>query len=290
MTKTGYASHEYASVYENEETSVFGGSEFFLKRKIPGTDYVDYSSVYPFLANNLQWLADDYDINATSSVVITNPLKKLHLTCEDAKRVNTYKSHSVVELSKYNLKNLPENHRRNIKRSGFSVSIVPNPANLFINVHSTYQTLVERHKIIGITNYSLDQIEKLLKIPGAILFEAYNYQLEYPELLGYCLFYIQNQDAYYHLSALTYAGLEARANFKIMHEVILFSKQLGLDRLEIGAVPDGGSEGLKRFKEGFATCQMNNFIIKTIYNQELYDKLSENKVDNGFFPLYRKED
>jgi hypothetical protein len=282
MIKTGYSSTEYAEVYENENSQVLGFPyENFLKNKIPGTEYYDYSNVYPFLANNYHWLADDFDKNAVSSVLITNPLREVVIN--RSMELEVYKEHSVVELSKYSLENLPTNHKRNINKSNLNVTVAPNPSSFYFFMDAVYGILREKHGIKGITNYNKEQIAKLLSVPGTYLFvtSAEGY------IVNYCLFYAMDNDIYYHIGTSTARGYELQSNFQVIHEACLFFKQLGFNRLLLGAVPDGGGDGLKRFKSGFATKTVNNYILKTIINSEIYAKLSENKPDNGFFPRYK---
>ncbi len=71
-----------------------------------------------------------------------------------------------------------------------------------------------------------------------------------------------------------------------MDYAINFFKKLGLQYLELGASPDGGGGGLRRFKEGFANLSLPNKIIKIINNRKVYDMLNKGR-EGDFFPLYR---
>ncbi len=281
MPKTGYASTEYAQVYENENSQIFGFPyENFLKNKIPNTEYYDYCNVYPFLANNYHWLADDFDKNAVSSVLITNPLREVVIN--RSMELEVYKEHSIVNLKDYDLSKISEGHRRNIKKSSLEIKVHAEPLKILDIVIAYKNDLKERHGITGITDYTKEQLAKLISVPGTFLFTAQDGSY-------YCnttLFYVQDNDVYMHFSYQGQGGIEKNANFKMIHQACMFFKQLGLDRLLLGSVPDGGNSGLSRFKKGFASELKNNYIIKTIINKELYSKLSENKTD-GFFPSYR---
>lgn len=280
----GYSSEQYISVYGDEQIGVSS----LVKRVIPNTEYFDISSVYPFLGTNL----DKYHYipeEAVSATIITNPIGgSIELGSNPNKVI--YKSHSVVNLAEYDFKNLPENHKRNIKKSNVYVEVATNPIDWLPSVDHTYKNLIRKHNITGLTAYNRQQLATLLQVPGAVLFigsdVANSDYCGRGEIVNYTLFYVMGNDAYYHFSCQTDFGYQLNSNFALMHQALLFFKNLGLDRVEIGAVPDGGSAGLARFKQGFATHQVNNYIEKRILRPDIYDILSKDK-QGDYFPLYR---
>lgn len=294
----GYASKQYAEVYSEPNTTIKFRNGFYLERDIPNTNFVDRCNVYPFLAtNNYPSLCEDEweQKDLVSCCYITNPLfSTAGLPLGNlGKTIFSYKSHSVVNLKEYDLAKLPTNHRRHIKHSSLlDVTIIPSPVDYGLDVYATHKFLQKRHGITGPTAYTKEQIIKLLEVPGAFLFRSSTEVEEghcYKEIsLGYCLFYMLGNDVYYHVGAMFSEGYTEQANFKMIHEACRFFKQLGFDRLLLGSVPDGAEgEGLRRFKEGFSLGNtVNNFIIKTINNSEVYSKLSEGH-DTDMFPRYR---
>lgn len=292
----GYASPEYQQVYAKYGEISGPG---YINRQIPGTDFIDRISVYPFMPVRL----DEYFIyfnprKSISDFIITDPLKDDYISEKDLWRMKNrgfqgtvtkekYKDHAVVKLKDFDENKLPENHKRNIKKSvaeGTSIQICRNLFKHTDMFDFTYKTLKERHKIAdnAWTNYSKEQLDQLLKVPGAVLFRA-----DHNMLAGYDLFYIQSDCVYYHIGCLSNRGYEVRANFLMMFEAIKFFKSLGLDRLEIGSVPDGASgDGLRRFKMGFANMSLPNYVYKIVHNKEVYEELSKGR-DNSFFPNYR---
>lgn len=306
MIKTGYSSDEYKKVYssstvhvdlEDSVTCIFsntGGRPATAK---------DLASIYPFDVENRSYMPKSTETTVTTTI-ITNPLiERPHLAAQvGLDNMIKYKEHYIVDLQSYDVAKLPENHRRNIRKNDknkgldlpfVTVEICANPVLWHNRVSDMYDNLVERHDIKegSWTAYSREQIKMLLEVPGSVLFRVlhYNNIFHLPDVVNYSLFYIDGPNVYYQLSSMSSKGYKANANFIMMHEAITFFKGLGFDKLLLGAVPDGGSDGLLRFKKGFSTSSSWNYIIKHVNNQPLYDKLCEGKEDNGFFPLYRSK-
>lgn len=295
MDFNGYFSQEYAGVYAPYGL-VYGG---MLLREIPGSSsmgggLIDAISIYPFSKSSdiLQQSKAAAELNAVSATLISDPLDFDSLpqqVGDHQLQSQWYKRHNICDLLKYDEKALPENHRRNIKESykkGYvAMNMLPNVIGTAAMVHNVYQNLVSRHSIPDkwFTNYSQQQFEGLLSTPGAVLFQ-YNSD-DGPE--GVSLFYFNGDNVYYHLSAQTDRGYNCRSMFGMMHTALLFFKRLGAKHCLIGSVPEGGSEGLERFKAGFSHRWITNQIFKLILDKEKYQQLSAEKPPSDFFPLYR---
>lgn len=292
MNRTGYASLEYIDVY-NQQPLIHKmladdydiGYVGLIKRPIPNTEYYDIASIYPFCVD--QGAAEfHYAFEAVTSTIITDPLCDTYFYDYEK-----YKDHAVVKLKDYDFTKMPDNHKRNIKkyragsRDGFCYTeVCINPTYHAGSLQGIYPNLIKKHNITGATAYTNNQLKKLLEVPGTVLFKVFSGS----QIINVSLFYIYNNNAYYHLSCQTDEGYKNQSNFTMMYDAIMFFKSLGLGYLEIGASPDGAkSNGLKRFKEGFATEIRNNYIIKRIHRPDIYEQLCYNRVDNGFFPLYR---
>lgn len=298
----GYCSKEYRSVYgesllypREEGNLVLDG--LLLKRSI-SNDLFDLSNVYPFFTNyNNCSLSDLYEkakeSQAVSLVLITDPLNPIYMDLSTGPdiQIDSFKLHYICNLKNYEFRKLPENHRRNINKSKKEnllviPSIIEDVEKEAKSIFDIYQNLVTRHSIKGVTDYSVQQIEKLISVPGTFLFKVYD---SVGHLINASIFYISGEigNIYYHLSCQTEEGYKLNSNFLMMHTAIALFKQLGFNKLELGAGADGkSSEGLCRFKEGFSTETIKNLIIKIVLRQEIYNKLSENK-NTAFFPAYR---
>lgn len=297
LIKQGYSSPEYRNVYKDKGE---------IRDSNPPTivrDSTDLSTIYPFTTQPLIYIPYQCTYKSqglVSGVFITDPLEEnvtldtLKLMECDNVKVEPYKTHAVVDLQSYNSSKLPTNHKRNIKKckekGGLFVTISTNPVDMHGGVKVFYDTLKERHSIkeTSWTNYSYEQIEQLLKVPGTVLFEVVKERWEGGrEIFNLSLFYIDRENVYYHLSSQSDDGYRLNSNFIMMDEAINFFKRLGLNKLLIGGKADGSAgEGLWRFKSGFATETRENYIIKVIYDQEKYATMSKGKEGN-FFPLYR---
>lgn len=284
----GYASPEYQQVYAKHGEVRDG----MIYRQIPGTPYTDRISVYPFYP--LEDVAKSHT-NEITTTLITDPLTEHYspITCFLKLRYKSsqekYKDHAVVKLKDFDESKLPENHKRNIKKCNKEcyVDVVTNKQTQLDFFNKCYENLKARHNISenAWTNYSMTDLHTLMNVPGAVLFKS---SWEEFQTLGYDLFYIQSDCVYYHIGCLSESGYDHKANFLMMFEAIKFFKGLGLDRLEIGSVPDGASgDGLRRFKQGFANMSLPNHIYKIIHNKGLYGELSKGKEDSVRFPKYR---
>lgn len=294
--KQGYSSKEYAEVY-SKHGEIF--SELgIIRRPIEDTDYHDEVSVYPFYPEYRDvFYYGTSSKKCISGTYISDPLAKDHFLYK-SDGYEVYKTHYIVDLQSYDFNKLPENHKRNIKkndknvREGHSTYLIPEVVAkvdpIAADMSYVYQDLVKRHNITGYTNYDLAQFKQLIKVPGTVVFRTTKHLTDFhlPSRASYALFYIDKDNVYYHMGFGLEESYKLNANFILMHSAIEFFKRLGLNKLLLGSVPDGGNDGLRRFKEGFSNESRENYILKHIYNEEVYDRLSKDKSTN-MFPAYR---
>lgn len=272
--RQGYESDRYIETYLGDGVLRFQDTS--LLSCSLNEDYCDLRSVYPFSEADI----DEYDLRGfISAMVISNPLKPFRAPIDSITAV--YKQHSVVDLQKYDPDKLPENCRRILKKSKLEIHNL-NPTQHTDRVAEVYKNLIQRHQIQHTTDYTRRQFDNLLIAEGAVLLGNWH-QNEY---IGFNLYYISGEDVYYHLSAQTEASYALKSNHQMMNESILMFKSMGFGRLLLGSVPDGGSEGLKRFKTAYSHYERQNFISKKLINPSIYAKLSEG-MEGNFFPLYR---
>lgn len=314
--KTGYQSQSYIDAYRlaGQDIRSLDIGEHVVVRPIEGTDHYDLTNVYPFFCHGYSndaaiQLLHQLALAKLSPVSITligdpfNPPLFSHwlyksprdaylhygepVTDFKSQCVRDYKVHSIRDLDTYVIEALPENHRRNIRsavKAGLAVHSIASPADLAENVFEVYQNLVERHKIEGQTNYTLEQFKLLLGAPGALLFEVTSGS----EVLNYSLFYRSGDKVYYHLSCQTEIGYALKSNFLMMHYAFKCFRTWGFEAVEIGGTPDGSeSSGLSRFKSGFANRSVTNKIYNIILEPQIYKELSKGKTGD-FLPKYRR--
>lgn len=99
---------------------------------------------------------------------------------------------------------------------------------------------------------------------------------------------------YYYLGAWDYNYPEVSASNRIFYEAIKFGKEKGLRILDLG----GGHESLLRFKKSFSNTTKKKYVLKQIFNENIYNKLCREigineqnimGIKSEFFPEYRKE-
>lgn len=291
---TGYCSLTYADTYRSQgEILELGSSRaVMLKRPIADTAFFDVCSIYPFLTciDPYYLMSDVFDVfkkhRPVSALIITDPL--VGGVSEDRIPLQPYKQHHVCTLNKYSIKDLPENHRRNIRKAQKSLQVMiehpPQVDNTWLHIYADiYKNLIQRHNIKPTANtfYQKEHFRTLMGAPGAVLFKC----LDGEYVVNTSLFYITGKNAYYHLSCQSENGYKLQSNFLMMHTAIEYFASLGLDRLEIGATADGAStDGLARFKAGFGDDVLWNYIGRSILRADIYEQLGGT---GEFFPAYR---
>lgn len=277
-----------------------------LERSIPNTKFTDLCSIYPFhssTATDLVAYKKDKKIykelkdkGIISMVLVSNPLKDIvssHLGFNDLENVSgfdticPFKTHFIIDLNKSLI--LPQNHRRNIRKASEEIevkNVILTPSNIeeysdkFADV---YSVLAERHNITGLPNFSRWQLANQLRVKGTILLEA----LKEGKTCGFLLFYLEENNAYYHLGCYTEEGYKVCASYALMDSAIKFFKQIGINTILLGGSSGSGSEdGLYRFKQGWANSSKQNYLLFKIINPEIYKELSKEKSGN-YLPLYR---
>jgi hypothetical protein len=105
------------------------------------------------------------------------------------------------------------------------------------------------------------------------------------------IFTITNKIMQYHLAGTKYEYIRKTPMKLILDEARLLGNELNLDYLHLGGGVGGSDDdSLYKFKSGFSDKNFAFKIWQLIVNQELYDKLmNDKKVDktSSFFPIYR---
>jgi hypothetical protein len=270
---------------------------FLLKRLIPGSANCDAVGPYPiFRCRDWGALGDDLEnIGPTfvSLALVTDPFgdydpEYLRLCFED--RTIPFKEHFVVDLECSNARPLPESHRRHTRKALQSVTVEPvnDPEGVLDTWIDLYANLVTRHKITGIAVFSRHSFERQMQVPGLAVFRA----VRGTDTLGMTLWYHDSRTAYYHLGAYSERGYHLGVSYAIFAFVIQYFRDRGLRFLSLGAgagTTGDPSDGLSRFKRGWATGTRTAYFCGRVFDRARYAELAARAGGNypNFFPAYR---
>lgn len=311
--ETGYSHIRYAETYKSLgaiESLSLGLEGHVLRRAIPNTGYTDLCSIYPVFAptnvNTKLAKAQErdikslYDQGVVSLTLVTDPLFDLSRHENSGKiaglpfdYIKKYKNHYIVNLQEP--WTIDKGHQRNIRKaisSGVEVQHVlldeTNIERYAAEFHNLYSTLSKRHNITGVSNYNYTQVLNQLRVPGTVLLQSYEFISTNLIPTGFILFYIEGDIVRYHLGCYSDLGYSSSASFLLMFKGMELFRQMGYTKLVLGAGAGAGtsseSDGLIRFKSGWTSHHLPNYIIGKIINSEMYNKLSNG---SEYFPSYR---
>jgi hypothetical protein len=152
-----------------------------------------------------------------------------------------------------------------------------------------YATLIKRHRIKGLAAFSADSFALQLQVPGLSLFCARHNG----EIVGMTLWYSHGAAGYYHLGAYSERGYDLGASFALFWYALEYFAGSGLLWLNLGAgagLKDEASDGLGRFKRGWATGTRTAYLCGRIFDPERYAALTnvQRGATSDYFPAYRK--
>jgi hypothetical protein len=270
---------------------------WILERPILDTPYHDAMGCYPLFACR-DWSQLDLDLDELRSELVTltivadpfgnhNPaqLGKCFPTV-----VTPFKEHLVTELSRSPESFVATQHRRKAQKALERLDIERvEDAGVFADRWiELYANLVRRHGIRGLTAFSPDSFRAQLAVPGISLFRA----ISENETVGMTLWYTDREVAYYHLGAYSDLGYELEASFALFWHVLEYFSRQGLQWLDLGAgaglSAKDSSDGLTRFKRGWATGTRTAYLCGRIFDLSRYDQIMRDREANDYFPPYRK--
>jgi GNAT acetyltransferase-like protein len=293
----GYADSAYARALAEFGTPLAlpraGG--WLLERETPDSADRDAMGCYPLFAC-ADWTGLDGDLEAlgerlVSVALVADPFGEydpadLGRTFRDV--CVPFKEHFVVDL-RHPGPIVSNHHRRNATLASrlVQVELSPAPADHLEAWTSLYATLIERHGITGVSAFSRASFERQLAVPGIVAFRA----VREGATVGMLLWYVDRNVAYYHLGAYSDAGYELRASFALFSAAIEhFSGQVRWLNLGAGAGATGdGSDGLTRFKRGWATGTRTAYFCGRILAPRRYASLAAMRPapPTSYFPVYR---
>ena len=270
---------------------------WILERQIPGFADRDAMGPYPLFAcrdwSSLHMDLDEIKHELISLALITDPFGDydagyLRLCFNDA--VFPFKEHFVVDLNRPIHSVVSDNHRRNTEKVSPQVLVerCGQPARYLDEWIDLYTNLIRRHQIAGIAAFSRDSFAKQLCVPGIVAFRARHEGIT----VGMLLWYIQGNVGYYHLGAYSEHGYELRVSFALFSFALEHFACNGLRWLNLGAgagIKGDNTDGLSRFKRGWATGTRTVYFCGRIYNHARYAEIvkATGLGTTTYFPAYR---
>jgi hypothetical protein len=201
-----------------------------------------------------------------------------------------FKQHFITDLSRAPETYVHPHHRRNARKAmrELRVEECTAPIEFLDDWVGLYDVLVGRHNIVGIPAFSRESFAKQLTVPGVAAMRAVRDRVTE----GMLLWYVQGRVAYYHLGAYSQRGYEMLASFALFSHAIDYFAQQGLRWINLGGAAGAeraGSDGLSRFKEGWATGFRTAYFCGRIFDRLKYDKITEARKipQTNYFPAYR---
>ena len=290
---TGYGDPRYVgSLGHFGQPIDLPGSGGSLLRRTIDAGRADAIGTYPFLVCR-DWGALAADLGAlandlVSIVAVPDPLGEHTLADLEAAFPDLlvpYKRHYLVYLRSKN--SLGKHHRRNLRRAAELVEVerVVEPIAEQTTWCGLYANLIDRHHVEGIAHFSDQALVEQLSAGGLTMFCA----RQDGRAVGMALFYTAGDDVYYHLGAYNAAGYAAKASYALFDSAIKWFRAEGGRRLLLGSgagLSSDATDGLSRFKRGWATDSMVGYLGGRIGDRGVYDALSEG-FRGDYFPAYR---
>lgn len=294
---TGYLHPDYAcSLAAFGEPCVLPGSgASVLVRGIAGTDRVDALGVYPLVCCR-DWSALGGDLMAragdwVSLSLVVDPFSgrgEAELR-EVFDQVWLFKRHFVAELGSP-VEVLANKHHRYYSRQAFKqvgVQVVDRPTDHLDVWCDLYDHLIRRHQLRGIKAFNREAFAVQLAIPGMVMLRADDAHGP----VGMHLWYVQGEVAYSHLAAFNDRGYDAMAAYALYwHAITWFTGKVKCLNIGAGAgVSTDASDGLTRFKRGWANASRPVWFCGRVFDRQAYDRLSAAHAPAGtaYFPAYR---
>lgn len=290
-----YASSAYAYLFQNGMTPVElkQSRSYILTRPIASTDAIDATGPYPMtpLAKAADY-TDDFDTlrraGAVSLVMVTDTffcpeeawLKQQFDVCAP------FKEHFVHDLqASEEERKFSKHHRYEVRKSLRSCETRLIDLNEHLDAWcAMYNALIERHAITGIQAFGREYFEHLCAL-NPLTIGAFDGN----ELVSAHIWLEHEGYVYSHLAASTDKGYSCGAAYPIYAHAIEHYREQGAKIMDFGggAGTSEASAGLARFKKGFSTGTVGNFLLGKILDEARYQQLSEPKGKTAFFPAYR---
>lgn len=271
---------------------------WILERQIPGSSERDAMGCYPlFVCEEWSQLHTDLaemEDQLVSLSIVTDPFgdyDRAYLERCFHHVVVPFKEHFIVDLSCSTETYVHAHHRRYARKAlgELRVEHCQDPPHFLDDWLRLYSVLIEKHSIKGIPAFSRVSFVKQLQVPGIVVFRA----IHDNATVGMTLWYTQREVGYYHLGAYSEAGYQLRASFALFWFAIEYFAAHGLRWLNLGAgagIGNNATDGLSRFKRGWATGTRTAYFCGCIFDRTKYRKIVEARgvPPTSYFPAYRQ--
>ncbi len=253
---------------------------------------------YP-LFSCLDWSGLDADVDELAADLIsvslvTDPFgdydRQSLETCFGHKVV-PYKAHFVADLRLPARTFVGRHHRYYAQRALAQVELqrCDQPGQLLDEWLSLYNHLIARHRLSGIKAFSRAAFSVQLAVPGVVMLRA----THAGETVGAHLWYVQGDVVHSHLAATSALGYDLNVAYALYWFALeTFADQALWINFGAGAgVTSDGTDGLSRFKRGWATETRPTYFCGRIFDRAKYaDALTVRGLrDNeDYFPAYRE--
>lgn len=272
---------------------------WLLERPIVPTPYHDAMGCYPLFACN-DWTMLDLDLEELSNEIVSVAIVADPFGNHDPAQLHKcfptlvipFKEHLVTDLSQSPESFVAPQHRRKARKALERLEVERfEDATLHVDEWiELYANLIQRHDIRGLTAFSANSFRGQLAVPGISMFRA----IHRNETVGMTLWYIDRGVAYYHLGAYSERGYELEASFALFWRALQCFSSQRLQWLDLGAgaglSANDRSDGLTRFKRGWATGTRTAYFCGRIFDQAKYEAAMKARdvTANDYFPAYRK--
>jgi hypothetical protein len=300
-TAAAYQSREYIDALREVGSSVAlpmsGGT--LLRRAIGNTGDHDAIGPYPLLCCD-RWRDLNRDLGDLEGLVsvaaVADPFGD-----HDATLLRecfpdvcfAFKEHFIADLEVPPGVRISKHHRRNAARALRYTEVTEEryPKELRDDWVRIYGFLVNRHRIRGVAAFSAASLERQLDVPGLLAVTARRED----RVVGMVLWYLRGDVAYYHLGAYDDEGYSGKASFAVFWRSMELLAERSIRYVGLGGgagVESDASDGLARFKRGWATSTRPAYFCGRVLQPERYRELTRKAGMHkaAFFPAYRGDE
>jgi hypothetical protein len=300
LGQLSYNSSEYAGSMGKfgtpRELPTAGGH--LIARQIGGSG-VDAMGPYP-LFQCRDWSLLGADLAELAEAYVSVALVPDPLSCPTTSDlalifdiVRPFKRHHICDLSSEPESYITKHHRYYARRAlrYAEVVVAEDPTTCVDEWTSLYQVLVARHGLRGLKAFSREAFGLQLAVPGAVLFRL----VAGGHCVGAHIWYVCGDTAYSHLMALNDEGYAMEGSYALYWKAIeSFGKGVWgpVRLLHLGGGAGAGdvaTDGLARFKSGWANDSRTAYFCGSILNRAEYARLVTETGTQGasYFPAYR---
>lgn len=293
-----YATRKYAEIAAGRSDAVYKVSEwkqYVVRRSVDamsdacGVDAAGCYPVSPF-EQDIDLLAGFDSLRSqgcVSVVMVADPvLRPCERQLSDAFDIcRPFKTHYLYDRRKGPVR-YSKHHRYEVRRARADVREIELAEHLDDWV-SLYRNLMRRHSITGSAAFSDCALQAMSRIGGLVSFGAF-----VEDRMVACHLWLRAGDTVHsHLAASNSVGRDCGAAYLLYDRAIRhFESAQTIDFGGAAGLIEDSSNGLARFKRGFANDFAPTYLCGKILDRKRYDALSaanDTPQQVDFFPAYR---